>query len=153
MIRLPILLLALAVATPSMAQDGAPPPAAQAAPPSVENTPPPPEFIAAAQALGECLKLAVQPGGAAAGEAVPEAAARLALATCSGAKVALATRFDAWIASPAFPEAARASARQQFREQMDGLEARLAREMRAALAARAGAPVAAPTPTPPSSRP
>ncbi len=104
---------------------------------------PPPEFIAAAQAYGECMKVA---GPKVTAAMTPEAGAQQMLTECAGRKVDLDARFEAWVASPGFPEAGRDMAREQYKAQMANVPAQVADGIRQSRAK--AAPAATPTPTP-----
>ena len=116
----------LVLAAPALAQD-----------PQGGPTPPP-AFMASAQAFGQCVGTGI--GGLAA-TVTPEAGATQVLAACATQRTALETQFEAWVASPAFPEAARAPARAQFRERLAGAEAQIAAGIRQGRTS--GAPAAA----------
>lgn len=98
---------------------------------------PPPEFVQAAQAFGQCVSTGAS---ALPATVTPEAGAKQTLSGCQAQKTALETRFEAWISGPGFPEAGRATAREQFRIQIAGVEPQLVERIRAARAT---------TPTPP----
>ena len=125
----------------------APPPQAQPAPspPPQGQMGPPPEFIAAAQTFGNCVK---QGSMALPASVTPEAGAQQALAGCAAQRTALDARFEAWVASPGFPEAGRAQAREQYQAQMATVNTQVADGIRKARATPAPAPSPAPTPTP-----
>jgi hypothetical protein len=134
-----VLLIAGLAAAPALAQTT--PPAAPPAGP----VGPPPEFITAAQAFGQCVG---KSAGTAPAATTPEAAAKQSLVTCAAERTAMDTRFDAWVASPGFPEAGRASAREQYKAQMSGVETQIATKIREGRAsAAAPKPNATPTPT------
>lgn len=107
---------------------------------------PPPEFVQAAQAFGQCVSTGAS---ALPATVTPEAGAKQTLSGCQAQKTALETRFEAWISGPGFPEAGRATAREQFRIQIAGVEPQLVERIRAARATTPTPPPAAnPAPTP-----
>ena len=133
----------LIAAAPQTATPATPatPAAVQAAPAQPQDVAPPPEFIQAAQAFGQCIG---QTSQALPATTAPEAGAKQALAGCATQKTTLETRFETWVSGPGFPEAGRATAREQFRTQMAGVEPQIAERLRTARAAPA--PTATPTP-------
>jgi hypothetical protein len=100
-----------------------------------EGMTPPPAFMQAAQHYGDCIGNAV---GAAGTTVAPEAAAAQALSSCRQQRSALETAFDAWLDSPAFPEAGKAEAREQFRARLAGAQTELADQIRRSRSASAG---------------
>lgn len=111
---------------------------------------PPPEFIAAAQAYGDCMKIA---GPKVPATMTPEAGAQQMLTECAAKKTELDARFEAWVASPTFPEAGRAMAREQYKAQMANVPTQVADGIRKSRGAPAPVtstpPQSAPTATPP----
>lgn len=122
MLRFGLAAAALLAAAPALAQ-----PATGAAPQGGADMTPPPAFMQAVQGLGECVENSVQ---AAAATVAPETVAAQALSSCGPQRAALDAAFEAWVASPAFPEAGKAIAREQFRTRMAGAPAALTEDIR-----------------------
>lgn len=137
-----LLLISLALAGPVFAQSTTAPAPPAAAPAQGAEMAPPPEFIQSAQGFGQCIgkNTAQVPT-----TVTPEAAAKQALTACATEKAAMEGRFDAWVATPSFPEAGRATAREQFRTQLGAAEVEIANKIRAARVA-ASMPKPAPAP-------
>lgn len=137
----------LFASAPALAQTTAPVPQPSPTPPAAPQAmTPPPEFIAAAQAFGQCVgtKAQTQPA-----TATPEAAAHVAFVGCTAERTALDTRFEAWVASTGFPEAGRARAREQYKAQMAAAEGQIAAKI---CEGRAGTTAPVPSATPAAPR-
>jgi outer membrane protein OmpA-like peptidoglycan-associated protein len=115
----PLTIAALVLAGPAPAQTSTAP---------LAGLPPaPPEFVQANQAFGRCI---FQTMRAVPASVTAEIGAKQAIAGCTAERATTEARFEAWINSAAFPEAARLPARQRFRAQVAGVEAQIAARLR-----------------------
>lgn len=97
--------------------------------------------MTAAQAFGACIK---QGGAALPASVAADAGTQQVLAACAAERATLDAQFEAWVAGPTFPEAGRATAREQYKAQMSSVRTQVA----GMITSRRAAPDPAPRPTP-----
>jgi hypothetical protein len=139
MLRIAVSLFALTTAAAAVAQ-----PAAQSAPTQEQLAAMPPEARAIAEAsvaFSTCVRGHAM---AAAPTASADATAGAALAACETQRAAIEAAAERLIASPMVPDAQKAGARAQLRQQMDGLRGMIAGQITAGRAAAAQPPAQAP---------
>jgi hypothetical protein len=138
MLKIAVSFFALAAAAIASAQ----PPQGAPTPEQLAAMPPETRAIAeASMAFGNCIRVQVTAAGAGAA-ANADAVAGAALSACQTQRAAVEAAAERLIASPMVPDAAKAQAREQLRQQMAGLQGMIATQIRSSGAGAAAQPPA-----------